>query len=205
MAYSNSWQTGAYSTYSDCDRMKLPAPIHVRAYLYAETSRSIKKDSYPGSETRSACSYKSSYGVSLTPLPIRVISWPFPRACFRKHFGHSSKYIDGTIRVISVPGWGEVSLSPARLSIEWITSTCLLRSTVFGWWITPPVVCCRLDDIHNIKTTTSSQSPKWAFNSLRERDSGWDPRRPPSLRLDLRVKESWLFRDFSFSFFNSLE
>jgi len=78
VAYSNSWQTGyyAYSTYSDCDTIPLPAPIHVRAYLYAETSRSIKikKDSYPGSETRSACSYKSSYGVSPTPLPIRVIS-----------------------------------------------------------------------------------------------------------------------------------
>lgn len=78
MAYSNSWQTGyyAYSTCSDCDTIPLPAPIQVRAYLYAETPRSIKikKDSYPGSETRSACSYKSSYGVSPTPLPIRVIS-----------------------------------------------------------------------------------------------------------------------------------
>lgn len=75
VAYSNSWQTGyyAYSTYSDCDTIKLPAPIHVRAYLYAETSRSIKKDSYPGSETRSACSYKSSYGVSLTPTKAHLI------------------------------------------------------------------------------------------------------------------------------------
>lgn len=77
MAYSNSWQTGyyAYSTYSDCDTIPLPAPIHVRAYLYAGTSRSINKDSYPRSETRSACSYKSSYVVSPTPLPIRVIAF----------------------------------------------------------------------------------------------------------------------------------
>lgn len=56
--------------------------------------RSINKDSYPRSETRAACSYKSSYDVSPTPLPIRVISLPFPRPCFRKHFGHSSKYKD---------------------------------------------------------------------------------------------------------------
>jgi len=96
VAYRYSWQTDyyAYSTYSDCDTIPLPAPIHVRAYLYAGTSRSINKDSYPRSETRSACSYKSSYVVSPTPLPIRVISLPFPRPCFRKHFGHSSKYKD---------------------------------------------------------------------------------------------------------------
>lgn len=79
MAYSNSWQTGyyAYLTYSDCDTIPFPPSIHVRAYLYAGTSRSINLDSYPRSETRSAFSYKSSYGLSPTLLPIRVISSPF--------------------------------------------------------------------------------------------------------------------------------
>ncbi|MCD7466975.1 hypothetical protein HAX54_004093 [Datura stramonium] len=40
-AYSNRWQSGyyAYEIDSDCGTMELPALIHVRAYLYAGTSR----------------------------------------------------------------------------------------------------------------------------------------------------------------------
>lgn len=40
-AYSNRWQSGYYASEidSDCGTIPLPALIHVRAYLYAGTSR----------------------------------------------------------------------------------------------------------------------------------------------------------------------
>jgi hypothetical protein len=56
---------GAYSTYYDCDTIPLPAFIHVRAYLYAGTSRSINKDSYP----------RNSVCLLLQKL-IRCVSYP---------------------------------------------------------------------------------------------------------------------------------
>ncbi|MCE3216704.1 hypothetical protein HAX54_007687 [Datura stramonium] len=95
-AYSNRWQSGyyAYEIDSDCGTMELPALIHVRAYLYAGTSRSINRKKDPRFETRSACSYKAHNGSSPTLLPIRVIFLTVPRACFRKHFGHSKWLLD---------------------------------------------------------------------------------------------------------------
>ncbi|MCE5167176.1 Alpha subunit of the F1 sector of mitochondrial F1F0 ATP synthase, partial [Datura stramonium] len=50
----------AYEIDFDCGTMELPALIHVRAYLYARTSRSIILKE-PRFETQSTCSYKSSY------------------------------------------------------------------------------------------------------------------------------------------------